>query len=115
MTKLREIKSPIALAAFGAFFVPEPLGMCVVLASAIWWLTGISAVAQETSSERDRRMMTRQYAALFALGTCFLIGLWLTVRLPSHRLQNQTAYSDTASDQRQDSARTDVPPPPAPK
>jgi hypothetical protein len=35
---LREIKTPPALAAFGAFFVPEPLGACLVLAAAIWWL-----------------------------------------------------------------------------
>jgi hypothetical protein len=25
------------LATLGAFFVPEPLGACVVLAAAIWW------------------------------------------------------------------------------
>jgi hypothetical protein len=35
---LREIKTPPALAAFGAFFVPEPLGACLVLAAAVWWL-----------------------------------------------------------------------------
>jgi hypothetical protein len=35
---LRELKTPPALAAFGAFFVPEPLGACLVLAAAIWWL-----------------------------------------------------------------------------
>ena len=35
---VREIKSPPALAALGAFFVPEPLGACLVLAAAIWWL-----------------------------------------------------------------------------
>jgi hypothetical protein len=35
---LREIKSPLALATLGAFFVPEPLGMCLILAAAIWWL-----------------------------------------------------------------------------
>jgi hypothetical protein len=37
MNRLRHIKSPAALATFGAFFVPEPLGACVVLAAAIWW------------------------------------------------------------------------------
>jgi hypothetical protein len=35
---LREIKSPLALATLGAFFVPEPLGTCLILAAAIWWL-----------------------------------------------------------------------------
>ena len=35
--KLDNIKSPLALAAFGAFFVPEPLGACFVMAAAIWW------------------------------------------------------------------------------
>jgi hypothetical protein len=38
MKRLRKIKSPAALATLGAFFVPEPLGACVVLAAAIWWL-----------------------------------------------------------------------------
>jgi hypothetical protein len=38
MIKLRAIKSPVALAACGAFLVPEPLGSCFVLAAAIWWL-----------------------------------------------------------------------------
>jgi hypothetical protein len=37
ITKLREIKSPAALATFGAFFVPEPFGTCFLLAAAIWW------------------------------------------------------------------------------
>ena len=36
--RVREIKSPVALAACGIFLVPEPLGMCLVLAAAIWWL-----------------------------------------------------------------------------
>lgn len=35
---LRDIKSPLALATLGAFFVPEPLGACLILAAAIWWL-----------------------------------------------------------------------------
>jgi hypothetical protein len=35
---LRELKTPPALAAFGAFFVPEPLGACLVLAAGVWWL-----------------------------------------------------------------------------
>jgi hypothetical protein len=35
---LREIKSPLALATLGAFFVPEPLGACLIVAAAIWWL-----------------------------------------------------------------------------
>jgi hypothetical protein len=38
MKRLRKIKSPGALAAVGAFFVPEPFGAFVVLAAAIWWL-----------------------------------------------------------------------------
>jgi hypothetical protein len=37
MTKFIEIKSPVALAVFGAFLTPEPLGVCFVLAAAIWW------------------------------------------------------------------------------
>jgi len=44
MTKFHQIKSPVALAAFGAFFVPEPLGICLVLAAAIWWLAGIASM-----------------------------------------------------------------------
>jgi len=35
--ELRKIKSPTALAAFGAFFAPEPFGVCFVLIAAIWW------------------------------------------------------------------------------
>jgi hypothetical protein len=35
---LRNIKTPRALAALGAFFVPEPFGACLVLAAAAWWL-----------------------------------------------------------------------------
>jgi hypothetical protein len=38
MIRVREISSPIALAACGAFLVPEPLGICFVLAAGIWWL-----------------------------------------------------------------------------
>jgi hypothetical protein len=38
MAGFRQIKSPVALAAFGAFFVPEPVGTCPVLLAAIWWL-----------------------------------------------------------------------------
>jgi hypothetical protein len=37
MKNLRKIKSPAALAALGAFFVPEPLGACLVFAAAVWW------------------------------------------------------------------------------
>ena len=37
MKGLRKIKSPAALATFGAFFVPQPLGACIVFAAAIWW------------------------------------------------------------------------------
>lgn len=37
ITSLREIKSPMALATLGAFFVPEPLGGCLVVAAAVWW------------------------------------------------------------------------------
>jgi len=36
--KFRAIKSPTTLAACGAFLVPEPLGICCVLAAGIWWL-----------------------------------------------------------------------------
>src|ERR1700733_4381422 len=38
MLRIREIGSPAALAACGAFLVPEPFGVCFVLAAAIWWL-----------------------------------------------------------------------------
>lgn len=38
MAGFRQIKSPVALATFGAFFVPEPVGICFVLLAAIWWL-----------------------------------------------------------------------------
>ena len=127
MTKFRQIKSPGALAAFGAFFVPEPFGICVVLASAIWWLTGITAMAELvsdehkptrslTSSQRDQPILTRlQYVTLFALGSSFLIGLWITVQAPSHRLQDQIVYGGNASGMGQDRARLDIPPLPAPK
>jgi hypothetical protein len=36
--KVRTIKSPVTLAACGAFLVPEPLGVCLMLAAGIWWL-----------------------------------------------------------------------------
>jgi hypothetical protein len=35
---LRHTKSPAALATMGAFFIPEPLGACLVLVAALWWL-----------------------------------------------------------------------------
>jgi hypothetical protein len=96
MMKFQNINSPIALAAFGAFFVPEPLGVCLVLASAIWWLTGVTAMAQgmsNASSERDRQVLTPlHYAAVFITGTVFLVGLWTAVGSPSHRLQTQASY-----------------------
>jgi hypothetical protein len=38
MARIRDIKSPVALAAVGAFLVPEPLGTCLVAAAVIWWL-----------------------------------------------------------------------------
>jgi hypothetical protein len=38
MAKFRDIKSPVALAAVGAFMVPEPLGTCLIAAAIIWWL-----------------------------------------------------------------------------
>jgi hypothetical protein len=38
MTNFRKINSPIALATCGMFLVPEPLGACLLLAAAIWWL-----------------------------------------------------------------------------
>jgi len=37
LIKFRKIKSPIALATMGAFFVPEPLGACCMLIAAVWW------------------------------------------------------------------------------
>lgn len=37
MARFRDIKSPVALAAVGAFLVPEPLGTCLVLAAVMWW------------------------------------------------------------------------------
>jgi hypothetical protein len=38
MTNFRSIKSPVALATYGMFLVPEPLGACLLLAAGIWWL-----------------------------------------------------------------------------
>ena len=38
MTNFRGINSPVALAECGMFLVPEPLGACLLLAAAIWWL-----------------------------------------------------------------------------
>jgi hypothetical protein len=38
MTNFRGIKSPVALATCGMFLVPEPLGACLLLAAAVWWL-----------------------------------------------------------------------------
>lgn len=38
MEGLQRIKSPAALATFGAFFVPEPLGTFLVLMAATWWV-----------------------------------------------------------------------------
>ena len=32
-----QMGSPVALATLGAFFVPEPFGICLVIAAAIWW------------------------------------------------------------------------------
>jgi hypothetical protein len=46
MTTFSQINSPVALAAFGAFFVPEPLGMCLVLAAGLWWLTQVASVVK---------------------------------------------------------------------
>ena len=46
MTTFSQINSPVALAAFGAFFVPEPLGMCLVLAAGFWWLTQVASVVK---------------------------------------------------------------------
>jgi hypothetical protein len=46
MTTFSQINSPAALAAFGAFFVPEPLGMCLVLAAGLWWLTQVASVVK---------------------------------------------------------------------
>ena len=37
MSLFHKIKSPIALATLGAFFVPEPLGACCMLIAAVWW------------------------------------------------------------------------------
>ena len=33
----KRLNSPAALAAFGAFAVPEPLGAIMVVCAAIWW------------------------------------------------------------------------------
>jgi hypothetical protein len=33
----KRFNSPAALAAFGAFAVPEPLGAIMVVCAAIWW------------------------------------------------------------------------------
>ena len=44
-----------------------------------------------TSSERDGQGLTRlQYAAVFIMGTVFLVGLWTAIG--SHRRQTQTSY-----------------------
>ena len=140
MVKFRQLKSPVALASFGAFFVPEPLGICLVLASAIWLLARVTAMTRLFSglerqqsplelltrfaqssdaisgrpaascasvrgsanlliaSGRDQQVLMRfQYAALFVLGICFVIGIWAAVRNPSHRLQIQFIVGGNAS------------------
>jgi hypothetical protein len=66
MTRFYQIKSPGALAAFGAFFVPEPFGTCLVLASAIWWLASLERAQPLLGSLR--------YAAFWVSQKCFLIG-----------------------------------------
>jgi hypothetical protein len=66
MTRLHQINSPAGLAAFGAFFVPEPLGSCLVLASAIWWLDSLERAQPVLGSLR--------FAAFWVLQKCFLIG-----------------------------------------
>ena len=37
MKFLWKLKSPAALATLGAFCVPEPLGVLLVVAAAVWW------------------------------------------------------------------------------
>lgn len=69
---LREIKTPPALAAFGAFFVPEPLGACLVLAAAIWWLcrkpfARADAAILPQSAEPDQDACRAGYAQVAAV------------------------------------------------
>jgi hypothetical protein len=121
---LHQIKTPQALAVFGAFFVPEPLGLCVVLASAIWWFSGKTAISPDVPIEQGSvgvqasvRRIPRglQYAILFTLGTCFLIGVLISALSPSHRLQNKIAYSTETSGKSQSGFQMDTAQPPAPK
>jgi hypothetical protein len=57
MIKIRTIKSPVTLAACGAFLVPEPLGVCLVLVAGIWWLCRkIAAPCRRLSSLSDQAM-----------------------------------------------------------
>jgi hypothetical protein len=76
MAKLSNIKSPVGLATFGAFFVPEPLGVCLVVASGIWWLSRTTALTRLFSGDlaRAKLLAQMQYAGLLALGTCAWIG-----------------------------------------
>lgn len=65
MIKVRTIKSPVTLAACGAFLVPEPLGACLVLAAGIWWLCRkIGAPCRSPSWERAVR---RHFAGMDVL------------------------------------------------
>jgi hypothetical protein len=117
MTTFRQIKSPVGLAAFGAFFVPEPLGMCLVFASGIWWLTRITAMTQLMShdSEGQRIPAWLQYATVLLLGTCFLIGVWVIVQSPAFRPPNQPVFGDNVLDKSQNSGLINIAPSPVSK
>jgi hypothetical protein len=39
----KRFHSPAALAAFGAFAAPEPLGMIILICAAVWWWRGRQA------------------------------------------------------------------------
>jgi hypothetical protein len=74
MTKFRTISSPVALAACGAFLVPEPLGTCFVQAALIWWLfrkTGTPCLTLLSAWWRAaRRHLARLIFLLLARGHC---------------------------------------------
>jgi hypothetical protein len=66
MVKFRRIKSPLALAACGAFLVPEPFGACFVLAAAIWWLCRKMESPRLTPLFSWARAARRHFARLYA-------------------------------------------------
>jgi hypothetical protein len=115
LKNLHQIKTPAALAVFGAFFVPEPLGLCVVLASVIWWSCGKTAMTPDVSiarwAERVQASLRRilpwvQHTILITFATCFLIGVLISVLSPSHRLQNRYVYGDKTYGKDQDGIQT---------